>query len=65
VATGDEVDFAKILEAARHRGETAFGYRSTALIGSTGPPSGVVVNPPKSETFAVSTGDRVVVLAAE
>jgi ion channel POLLUX/CASTOR len=65
VATGDEVTFATIIEAARRRGETAFGYRATELIGSADVPSGVVLNPAKSETFAVSTGDRVVVLAAD
>jgi ion channel POLLUX/CASTOR len=65
VATGGEVNFATIIEAARRRGETAFGYRSTALVGSADLPSGVVLNPAKSETFAVSTGDRVVVLAAD
>jgi ion channel POLLUX/CASTOR len=65
VATDAEVNFATIVEAARRRGETAFGYRSAALIGSADLPSGVVVNPAKSETFAVSTDDRVLVLAAD
>jgi ion channel POLLUX/CASTOR len=65
VATGDEVNFATIIEAARRRGETAFGYRSTELVGSADLPSGVVLNPAKSETFAVSSDDRVVVLAAD
>ncbi|MDR7361370.1 CASTOR/POLLUX-related putative ion channel [Nocardioides marmoribigeumensis] len=65
VETGREVNFATIVESARRRGETAFGYRSTELVGSAELPSGVVVNPSKSETFAVSADDRVLVLATD
>jgi len=45
------------------RNETAFGYRSIhpEQIGQA--PGAVVVSPPKSATFTVSPGDRVVVLA--
>lgn len=60
---GATVSFATVIEAASRRNESAFGYRSVALVGSDDLPSGVVVNPAKSQSFVVSAGDRVVVLA--
>ncbi|MFL6172773.1 MAG: CASTOR/POLLUX-related putative ion channel [Marmoricola sp.] len=65
VRTGTEVTFATVVEAAGRRNETAFGYRSVELIGSDASPSGVIVNPPKSATFVVAPGDRVIVLAED
>jgi voltage-gated potassium channel Kch len=65
VAPGATVSFATIVDAARRRGESAFGYRSVALVGSADLPSGVVVNPAKSAIFTVAPGDRVVVLAED
>jgi voltage-gated potassium channel Kch len=65
VQPGAEVNFATIIESAIRRGETAFGYRSMELVGSDDLPSGVVVNPTKSETFLVAPGDKVVVLAED
>lgn len=65
VVPGSTVTFATIVEAASRRNESAFGYRSMALVGSADRPSGVVVNPAKSETFTVAPGDRVVVLAED
>jgi voltage-gated potassium channel Kch len=62
VQPGAEVSYATIIAGATRRGETAIGYKSEAL--AEGEASfGVRVNPPKSETFRVLPGDRVVVLA--
>jgi voltage-gated potassium channel Kch len=65
VTPGAEVNFATIVESAIRRNETAFGYRSVALVGSQENPSGVFVNPNKSATFTIEPGDRVVVLAED
>lgn len=64
VEPGAEVDFATVLAGATRRGETAIGYKSEALSDGTGS-FGVRVNPAKSETFRVTPGDRVVVLAED
>lgn len=62
VEPGAEVTYATIIAGASRRNETALGYKSAAL--AEGEASfGVRVNPPKSETFQVLPGDRVVVLA--
>lgn len=65
VQPGSTVTFATLVESARRRNETAFGFRSVALIGSESNPAGVVVNPAKSQTFTVTAADRVVVLAED
>jgi voltage-gated potassium channel Kch len=65
VRPGATVTYATVVEAARRRNETALGFRSVGLIGSEGSPSGVVVNPGKSQTFDVAAGDLVVVLAED
>lgn len=65
VQPGSTVTFATVIEAARRRNETAFGFRSVELIGSDANPAGVVVNPTKSTLFTVSAADRVIVLAED
>jgi voltage-gated potassium channel Kch len=65
VEPGAEVTFATVLAGAIRRGETALGYKSTALADGDGASFGVRVNPAKSETFHVIPGDRVVVLAED
>ena len=62
VQPGAEVSFATIIAGATRRNETAIGYKSVALA-EAGTSFGVRVNPAKSETFRVLSGDRVVVLA--
>ncbi|BCW88186.1 hypothetical protein sos41_13240 [Alphaproteobacteria bacterium SO-S41] len=54
------VNFHTVVEAARRRGEVAFGYRQP---GAAGRPSGVVLSPPKSQAVQFTAGDRLVVLA--
>ncbi|MDN4174961.1 NAD-binding protein [Nocardioides sp. SOB77] len=64
VRSGQEVTWATVVAGASRRRETALGWKSDALA-EDGQPYGVVVNPPKSRTFEVRAGDRVVVLAEE
>jgi hypothetical protein len=59
------VAFATLVDAARRRGETAFGYRIAALASDATQAYGVRVNPGKSQTFAPGVGDRVIVLAVD
>jgi hypothetical protein len=64
VETGTPVNFYTIVEAARRRGEVAMGYaqrREENLNPKN--PSGVVVNPKKSEPVTYQPGDRIIVLA--
>lgn len=64
VKPGATVSFATLIASAIERGETAIGYRHAdeSHHASTG---GVVVNPPKSATFTVADGDRLIVLAED
>jgi voltage-gated potassium channel Kch len=63
VQPGGDVSYATIVAGAVRRGETAIGYKSEQLGRENGAAFEVVVNPTKSELFAVRPGDRVVVLA--
>jgi voltage-gated potassium channel Kch len=64
VGLGQPIDFATLIEAARQRGETAIGYR---LIedAQEAPSYGVRLNPPKTEQYTMTRGDRVIVLAED
>ena len=62
VQPGAEVSFATIIAGATRRDETAIGYKSVALA-EAGTSFGVRVNPAKSETVRVLSGDTIVVLA--
>ncbi|MFT3727609.1 MAG: hypothetical protein QM759_07290 [Terricaulis sp.] len=57
------VDFTTIVEAARRRGETAFGYCRPR--GDKNNPSGVTLNPSKTQSVEFRAGDYVVVLAQD
>ncbi|MCK2218862.1 potassium transporter TrkA [Actinomadura sp. ATCC 31491] len=62
VKLGTKVTFSTVIEAARRRGETAIGYRSSA--GRNDPPHyGIVLNPGKSDPISFAAGDAVIVLA--
>ena len=54
-----------MIESARRRGQTAFGYRLQAHAGDAGKAYGVVVNPRKSDSVTFGPGDKVVVLAED
>jgi ion channel POLLUX/CASTOR len=62
---GAAVSFATIVEAARRRNEAAVGYRTRDGESDAERNFGVTVNPAKSETFTISPGDRVIVLAED
>jgi Trk K+ transport system NAD-binding subunit len=64
--TGDgSVSFATLVEAARQRGETAFGYRVAADANNSDESFGVHVNPTKSRAFGADSADRLIVLAED
>lgn len=62
VASGTQLTFSTVIEAARRRGETAIGYRNTSAI-NIPPHYGIVLNPPKSEPIVLNRQDAVIVLA--
>lgn len=59
------VDFYTIVEAARRKGETAFGYREVKYQKDKDRNYGVRLNPPKTERVALGRDDRVIVLARD
>ncbi len=64
VQPGNDVSWATVVAGAARRNETAIGLKS-ALLAEPGLKFGVVVNPPKSQTYAIGPGDAVVVLAED
>lgn len=65
VELGIEVNFYTVAEAARRRGEVAFGYRQLAYAKDAARAYGVVVNPKKSAKLVFTREDQVIVLAEE
>jgi Trk K+ transport system NAD-binding subunit len=65
VDSSGDVAFATLVEAARQRGETAFGYRTAALADNAEESYGVHVNPAKSQQFDPQPADRLIVLAED
>ncbi len=65
VEPGQPVNFYTVVEAARRRGETAFGYRINAEARNAEAAYGVHTNPKKSATITFAPEDRVIVLAEE
>jgi len=63
VSPGVGVTFYTVLEAARHRGETALGFRIAANAYRSDKRYGVTVNPLKTEVHSFSAGDKIIVLA--
>lgn len=63
VQPGQPVNFYTVVEAARRRGEVAFGYRIKARARQPEDGYGVVVNPRKSSLVTFADGDCVIVLA--
>jgi Trk K+ transport system NAD-binding subunit len=64
VQPGEDVSWATVVAGASRRNETAIGLKSERLA-DPGLKFGVVVNPPKSQTYTISAGDAVVVLAED
>ena len=65
VQTGVPVNFYTIVEAARRRNETAFGYRLLSEAGHAEKNYGIHTNPKKSELVTFADEDRVIVLAED
>ena len=57
VQPGDDVSWATVVAGAARRNETAIGLKS-ALLAEPGLKFGVVVNPPKSQTYTIGAGRR-------
>ena len=64
VEPGEDVSWSTVVAGAARRSETAIGLKS-ALLADPGLRFGVVVNPPKSQTYTIGPGDAVVVLAED
>ena len=64
VQPGTDVSWATVVAGAARRNETAIGLKS-ALLAEPGLKFGVVVNPPKSQTYTIGPDDAVVVLAED
>ena len=65
VRTGEPVSFYAVIEAARRKGETAFGYKIAAESESDKTAGGIYVNPAKSKPIRFAQGDRIVVAAED
>ena len=65
VRTGEPVSFYAVIEAARRKGETAFGYKIAAESESDKTAGGIHVNPAKSKPIRFAQGDRIVVAAED
>ena len=63
VALDRPVPFAAVIEAARRRGEIAFGYRIGARSEDASAAYGVSLNPSKRAPLTFTAADRIVVLA--
>ncbi len=59
------VNFYTILESAARKGETAIGYRLSALSEDSKRAFGVVINPDKREELVFTEQDKIIVLAAK
>ncbi|MEW6277463.1 MAG: potassium transporter TrkA [Candidatus Eremiobacterota bacterium] len=62
---GSTVHFYTLLESARQRGQTAIGYRIVKDQFDASKGYGVVVNPPKDKSVALSEEDRIIVLSED
>ena len=63
IKTGQNVDFYSILESAKRKGQTAIGYRISALAHNNLEAYGVVINPLKSNSISFSASDKLIVLS--
>ena len=63
VVLGEPVNFYTLVEAARRRKETAFGYRIVSEHEDEARSFGVHINPEKSASVKFETGDRIIVFA--
>ena len=65
VTLQEPVSFYAVIEAARRKGETAFGYKLAAEAKKNAPGGGVHINPKKSVLLQFAEGDSVIVAAED
>ncbi|HZY40480.1 MAG TPA: TrkA C-terminal domain-containing protein, partial [Anaerolineae bacterium] len=65
VKLGEPINFYTVIDAARRRGEVAFGYRRMADASDAAKSYGIAVNPDKSEFVTFTERDRIIVLAED
>jgi Trk K+ transport system NAD-binding subunit len=65
VKTGVEMDFYTVTASAAELGESAIGYRTTALSWDSEKTYGIRLNPVKSETVTFSPEDFIIVLSED
>ena len=65
ISTGEPVNFYTVLEAARRKGETAFGYKIALEAQQNLPNSGIHINPLKSQLISFDPADSVIVAAED
>ena len=65
VVLGRPVDFYAVVESARRRGQTAFGYRLLSRAEDAGANYGVAMNPDKAAPGTFSEADRIIVLSED
>jgi len=63
VKLGSPVNFYTVIEAARRRGETAFGYRITSEHNDEARCFGVHINPNKQDEILFNADDKIIVFA--
>jgi voltage-gated potassium channel Kch len=63
VSNDAPVDFYTIIESARRKGQTAFGYRLEHLAEDSTAAFGIQVNPNKSTKIQFNANDKIIVLA--
>ncbi len=63
IDTGEPVNFYTVLEAARRKSETAFGYKIALEAQQNLPNSGIHINPQKSQLISFDPVDSVIVAA--
>ena len=63
VSHDEPVDFYTIIESARRKGHTAFGYRLEHLAEDSTAAFGIQVNPNKSTKIQFNSNDKIIVLA--
>ncbi len=65
ISTSEPVSFYTVLEAARRKGETAFGYKIASEAQKNLPGSGIHINPTKSQLISFEPDDCVIVAAED
>jgi hypothetical protein len=63
VKLGSPMNFYNVIEAAKRRGETAFGYRIISEHDDASKCFGVHINPKKQDDINFSAGDKIIVFA--